>query len=313
VSGFTEIRGTSLLPADVTVLERGWLSSNTVLLRGRSGTAIVDSGYWTHSAQTVELVSHQAGDGQVTTLVNTHLHSDHCGGNSALQARWPALRTLIPPGLAASVRAWDPVALTYTPTGQECPRFRVEGTVCAGEVLELGDLRWHVHAAPGHDAHSIVLFEAGSRTLISADALWQNGFGVVFQELEGAEAFSEVGATLDLIERLAPKVVIPGHGAVFADVSGALARARSRLEFYLAQPEKHAAHAAKVLMKFKLLELQTVLLSDFMAWADRTPYFAMVRQRWFAEKPPQAWLSSILSDLVRSGAARLEGGNVLNA
>ena len=38
---------------NVAVLERGWLSSNNVLLRGRLGTAVVDSGYWTHSAQTV--------------------------------------------------------------------------------------------------------------------------------------------------------------------------------------------------------------------------------------------------------------------
>jgi glyoxylase-like metal-dependent hydrolase (beta-lactamase superfamily II) len=303
----------ALLPAGVTVLERGWLSSNNVILRGRFGNAIVDSGYWTHSAQTVKLVSRSVRDSPVTTLVNTHLHSDHCGGNAALRARWPELRTLIPPGLAASVRTWDPVALTYAPTGQECPRFRIEGTVRAGETLELGEFLWQVHAAPGHDPHAVILFEPESRTLISADALWQNGFGVVFPELEGLEAFSEVGATLDLIEKLSPKVVVPGHGAVFIDVSDALGRARSRLDTYLAQPRKHAAHAVKVLMKFKLLELQTVLLTDFMEWADRTPYFAIVWQQWFNEQAVKPWLASILDDLVRSGAARVDGTHVRNA
>lgn len=305
--------GTSLLPSGVTVLERGWLSSNNVVLRGRSGTAVVDSGYWTHSTQTVELVARAAGDSPVTTLVNTHLHSDHCGGNAALQARWPALRTLIPPGLAESVRAWDRVALTYEPTGQECPRFHIEGTLRPGTSLQLGEFLWQVHAAPGHDSHSVVLFEPESRTLISADALWQNGFGVVFQELEGSEAFSEVRTTLDVIERLGPKVVIPGHGSVFSDVAGALARAHSRLDAYLTHPEKHAAHAAKVLMKFKLLELQTVPRTDFMAWADRTPYFAMVWQRWFTAHALEVWLASILEELVRSSAARFNGPNVANA
>lgn len=309
----SRIPATSLLPAGVTVLERGWLSSNNIVLRGHLGTAVVDSGYWTHSTQTVELIARAVGDGTVTTLVNTHLHSDHCGGNAALQARWPALRTLIPPGLAESVRAWDPVALTYAPTGQECPRFHIEGTVRPGDVLDLGDFRWQIHAAPGHDPHSIILFEPKTRTLISADAMWQNGFGVVFQELEGEEAFSEVSATLDLIEALAPKVVIPGHGPLFTEVSEALVRARSRLDVYLARPEKHAAHAAKVLMKFKLLELQTVTLTDFMAWADRTPYFGMVWRRWFTHQPPPAWTSAILEDLLRSGAARLESGQLFNA
>jgi len=72
------------LPTGVTVLERGWLSSNNIILRGPVGTAVVDSGYWTHSAQTVELVARAAGSVPVSTVVNTHLHSDHCGGNSAL-------------------------------------------------------------------------------------------------------------------------------------------------------------------------------------------------------------------------------------
>jgi glyoxylase-like metal-dependent hydrolase (beta-lactamase superfamily II) len=44
----------------------------------------------------------------------------------------------------------------------------------------------------GHDPHSVILFEPVSRVLISADALWERGFGVIFPELEGVEAFDEV-------------------------------------------------------------------------------------------------------------------------
>ena len=68
----------------------------------------------------------------------------------------------------------------------------------------------------------MILFEPQSRTLISADALWENGFGVIFQELEGEQAFDEVADTLDLIESLAPLVVIPGHGKVFTHVEQSL-------------------------------------------------------------------------------------------
>ena len=115
---------------------------------------------------------------------------------------------------------------------------------------------WQVHGAPGHDPHSVVLFEPRSGVLISADALWENGFGIVFQELEGQEAFDEVGTTLDLIDLAPPRVVIPGHGKVFTDLESALAAARRRLDGFVQDPAKHAAHAAKVLLKFKLLELQ---------------------------------------------------------
>lgn len=303
----------ALLPPGVTVFERGWLSSNNVLIRGEHGAALVDSGYWTHSAQTVALVENAVQGLPLVTLVNTHLHSDHCGGNAALQARWPNARTLIPPGLAAAVRNWDLVALTYAPTGQACPPFRLDETLRPGTSAELGELSWQVHAAPGHDEHSIVLFEPQSRTLISADALWENGFGVVFQELEGQDAFSEVRATLDLIEHLDPIVVIPGHGRIFSDVAGALGRARSRLAGYCKDPARHAAHGAKVLLKFKLLELQDVPQEAFLAWAKETPYLGMVWRRWFASRTLGVWLQSLLHDLVRSGAAKLEGTVVRNS
>ena len=90
----------SLLPPDIRVFERGWLSSNNILLLGQDNTALVDSGYASHAPQTLALVASALGDRPLDQLVNTHLHSDHCGGNAALQSHYPALRTAIPPGLA---------------------------------------------------------------------------------------------------------------------------------------------------------------------------------------------------------------------
>jgi glyoxylase-like metal-dependent hydrolase (beta-lactamase superfamily II) len=307
------LRSDPRLPAGVFVLERGWLSSNNVLLCGADSTAAIDSGYWTHAEQTVALVADAVGNRPLDSLVNTHLHSDHCGGNAALQARFPAIRTSIPPGLADAVRNWDPVALSFAPTGQHCPPFVADDLLVVGSIVRLGDLHWEVHAAPGHDPHSVILFEPVSQTLISADALWEHGFGVVFQELEGEQAFDQVAATLDLIERLDPAVVIPGHGAVFSDAAGALGRARSRLDAYRANPSRHAAHAAKVLMKFKLLELQQSRFDDFAQWAAGTRYFQLVHERWFSKHLAIDWISQLIDDLDRAGALVRRGDLVLNS
>lgn len=304
---------TQKLPPGITVFERGWLSANNILFQGADRTALVDSGYCTHAGQTLDLVRNTLGDRMLDLLLNTHLHSDHCGGNAALQSEYPAIETLIPPGQAEYVRNWDPVALTYVPTGQQCPRFQIDGVLRPQTEIALGDLAWQIHGAPGHDPHSIVLFEPRSRTLISADALWENGFGVIFQELEGEKAFDEVGKTLDLIERLAPATIIPGHGKVFTHVEQSLTAARRRLDSFLRDPTKHAIHAAKVLLKFKLLELQRLRLADFAQWAAATPYFGMVHSRWFPDIEFAAWLDQLADDLARSGAARREGDYVLNA
>jgi glyoxylase-like metal-dependent hydrolase (beta-lactamase superfamily II) len=301
------------LPEGVIVLERGWLSSNNVVVLGEGEAALIDSGYWTHSAQTLALVAQAIGSRALTRLVNTHLHSDHCGGNAALQKRYPALRTLIPPGQSAAVRDWDAVALTYAPTGQQCPRFGFDDVLRPGMRVTLAGKDWEIHAAPGHDPHSIVLFEAATRTLVSADALWENGFGIVFPELEGEHAFQEVGATLDLVEELEPRLVIPGHGSPFTAVSQALERARSRLQAYVANPRKHAAHAAKVLLKFKLLEWQQVPREAFLAWAQSTPYLRLVHGRFAADFELRDWIDQLLAELVASGAMRDDGDIVANA
>ena len=337
-------RQSPALPAGVTVFERGWLSSNNVLICGDAGCALVDSGYSTHSGQTLALVSSALGawaagcsaqvkgggrrpgdteqnalpprllDGRpLDLLLNTHLHSDHCGGNAALQAAYPALQTRIPPGHARYVQDWDPVALTYTPTGQTCPAFRFDAVLQPGTDIRLGDLLWQVHAAPGHDPHSVILFEPASRLLISADALWERGFGVIFPELEGLDAFDAVADTLDVTDTLDPALVIPGHGAVFTDAAGSIAFARERLRGFKANPAKHIQHAAKVLLKFKLLETQSQTMESFMGWAQGTSYFNLIHQTHFAQTDFAQWAEGLVNDLVRVGAARRDGLMIHNA
>ena len=201
----------SLLPEKMTFVQRGWLSANHLLLQDSEETVLIDSGYVSHADQTLSLIAHALQGRPLDRLFNTHLHSDHCGGNAALKAQYPHMQTTIAPGLADAVSSWDQAGLTYVPTGQDCPRFQFDGLMQPGDELTLAGFAWQVHAAPGHDPHSIMLFQPDHAVLVSADALWENGFGVVFPEIEGEDGFTGIGQTLDLIELLAPRVVVPGH------------------------------------------------------------------------------------------------------
>ncbi len=300
------------LPAGVHVFERGWLSSNCILFDDGERSALIDSGYWTHSDQTLEMVASRLGVRPLDLLINTHLHSDHCGGNAALQARYPHLLTVVPPGQSELVKTWDPVGLFYTPTGQNCPQFVFDKKLQTGSSIQLGLQRWEVHAAGGHDPHAVIFFEPVSRTLISADALWQNGFGVIFPELDGVEAFGEVTATLDLIERLNPNLVIPGHGAAFTCTPKTLTVARQKLEGFKTDPVKLARHGAKVLLKFKLLEIQKLLLSEFQHWAATTPCLIQYHQKYFADFDFDEWIGKLCFELVDIEAAKIEAGFIFN-
>jgi glyoxylase-like metal-dependent hydrolase (beta-lactamase superfamily II) len=300
------------LPSGMHVFERGWLSANNILFTDGDETLMVDSGYCTHSAQTLSLVEGVLGKRPLDTLVNTHLHSDHCGGNSALQTRYPDMSTLIPPGHAAQVRNWDAVALTYLPTGQLCPKFHFNRTLQPGTSIQFGATPWEIHAAAGHDPHSVVFFEPIAKTLISADALWENGFGVVFPELEGITAFSEVSATLDLIEQLEPRVVVPGHGRMFSYTTDVMQLSRQRLNAFIKNPTRHAQHAAKVLLKFKLLELQRSSFQEFVEWATATPYLLEIHAKFFGGIPAPQWIISICDKLIKAGVAKRENTVIIN-
>jgi glyoxylase-like metal-dependent hydrolase (beta-lactamase superfamily II) len=303
----------ALLWPEITILERGWLSANNYLFQGPEGAALVDTGYHTHGEQTVALVQNALRNAPLTRILNTHLHSDHCGGNAALQAAYPEVQTWIPPGEAPAIRAWDESRLSYRPTGQQCPRFRADALLQPNTDIVLGGRTWQVHAAPGHDPHSVIFFEPEHRLLISADALWEHGFGVVFPELEGARAFDDVAATLDLIASLQPALLLPGHGAPFSDLNAALTEARRKLAGYVADPLKHARYAAKVLLKYKLLEWQQMTMADVQRWAKETPYFQTLHARYFAQDAYSSWVEMLVSDLVRSGAATHSDGMLFNA
>ncbi len=303
------------IPPLISVFERGWLSSNNVLLHGRDGEAatLIDSSHCLHGEQTLALVRQALRENATLgRVVNTHLHSDHCGGNAALQRAFGA-RIVIPPGQADSIARWDEDALSYRATGQRIERFAPDALLQPGESVTVGARTWQALAAPGHDPHSLILFDAQDGVLISADALWENGFGVVFPELDGEHAFDEVAAVLDAIERLAPRLVIPGHGASFVDVHGALQRARSRLSAFVADPPRHARHGSKVLLKYHLLEEQQQDLPDLLAWWTAVPLIQRLWQR--LQRPAgsmAAWCEQLVHELAAAGALRIDGVRVTN-
>lgn len=299
--------------AGLQVFERGWLSSNNVLfdMPGLRESVLVDSGYASHAGQTVALVRRALGSRALSRVVNTHLHSDHCGGNSALQLAFDC-RVDVPAGEAEKVDLWDESLLTYRDTGQTCPRFDRTGMVRGGDEIQLGRLTWQVIAAPGHDPESVVLYQPELQLLISADALWENGFGVVFPELEGVDAFNEVGDTLDRLAQLSVKWIIPGHGAPFQGLSAAIARARSRLASFVAEPARHARHAAKVLIKFHLLEVQQERTNELLRWLETTKYMRLSHACHFEAIPFRVWCESLLAELTTSGAITIDNGLVRN-
>lgn len=295
----------------LTVLERGWLSSNNLLIHpgaGDAGAVLVDTGHVNHAAQTVALVAQALGGAALARVLNTHLHSDHCGGNASLQRAF-GVPVAIPPGQASAILGWDEAALSYAATGQRMERFAPQALLEPGQAFEAGGRTWEVLAAPGHDPHSVMLFDRTHGVLASADALWEHGFGVVFPEVAGEPGFDDVTAVLETIAALPVRVVIPGHGRPFTDVRAALERAFARIRGFQADPARHARHAVKVLVKYHVMEEREQALEPLLDWAEATPLLQGIWARWPAADAasPRAWVQALVADLVHSGALQRDG------
>jgi glyoxylase-like metal-dependent hydrolase (beta-lactamase superfamily II) len=246
---------------------------------------------------------------KLNKLVNTHLHSDHCGGNAALVNQFDC-EVFIPVAEEQAVKNWDSTLLSYDNLGQECPQFSHHGVLVPGEEILLGRYLWKILGAPGHDPHSIMLYQADHRILISADALWEEGFGVIFPELWGETGFEEVAQTLDLIETLPVDLVIPGHGAPFVDVKKSLDIARSRLDYLASDPDRNARHGAKVLLKYRLLEWRSCDIAQVNNWIANTP--ALISAAKLLNMDMSEFVQWLPKALVKSGAAKLEGETLVD-
>jgi len=105
---------------------------------------------------------------------------------------------------------------------------------------------------------------------------------------------------------------LPGHGPIIQDVPECLARAHSKLNYFVQSPLNHAAHAAKVLLKFKLLELQAVTLSDLKIWAENTTLLSRIHQSFFNTTPFQDWCNELLEELITKNFATISDGVIYN-
>lgn len=256
-------------PQGVQLIERNWLSSNQILLQDAEQACLIDTGYHTHASQTLALLQHSLAGSGLQHLLMTHLHSDHCGGNAILQQHYDCT-TWIPAAYAEAVASWDEEVLSFAATGQRCPRFAYDQVLIPGQTLQLAGRAWQVLAAPGHEPRAVMFFEPDQRILISGDALWENGFGVIFPELDGASGFAEQASLLEYIAELAPRWVLPGHGRAFDEVGAALQKAQARLDYFRSNPERHVRYAVKALLMFIVLEQRRISEADLLARLQAT-------------------------------------------
>ncbi|MDY0073909.1 MAG: MBL fold metallo-hydrolase [Thauera sp.] len=294
------------LPSSMQLIERGWLSANNVLLFEGDEATLIDSGYVSHARQTVDLLAAALDGRQLTRLINTHSHSDHIGGNASVQRAFGCTIT-VPAGMQTMVAGWNEAALLLSTADQRGERFSVDATIAAGERFVAGELEWQAIEAPGHDMDALAYYNPERRILMSGDALWRDGFGILFADVLGTgDALGEARRTLEAIGRLAVDVVIPGHGAAFVEFDDALERGFARLQAFEQDGARMARNAIRACVTFKLLEIRQMKIDNLADYLQQVPLYRIANEN-FLGLAPQALADWLVSDLERAKVARRAG------
>jgi len=296
------------LPPQMHVFVRDWLSANHVVLRSDAGCVVIDSGYDKHVPLMLALIASRMGlDGRpLAKLVNTHCHSDHVGGNAALRRAY-GCNIAVPAGEAPLIDAWDERALLYEYADQRAERFAVDEILEPGSTHAWGDIEWRALAAPGHAMGALVFFNDEHRILISGDALWQNGYGIVMPPELDPGALPATRATLEMIATLDARCVVPGHGEPFTDVNAALERAFARTTAFEVDPMRTVRHVLKALLVFSLLDRERMPLASLPLYVERVGVYREFNAR-FLRLDPATLAEKLVAELEVAGAVRRAGG-----
>ncbi len=193
----------------------------------------------------------------VRLIVATHAHSDHWGQAAPIRGRAGCEFWMHPNHAHGTRSVTDPEAALarrievarqsgvpsaaierYVERARDAPSgiasvIEPDRPLVAGVSVDSDLGTWEVHETPGHAPSHVCLFEPERRLMFSGDHLLGR-ISLYYDYGWSPDPVGEFLASLDVVERLGPRLCLSGHGKPFLDVPGHIegnrALVRERLE-----------------------------------------------------------------------------------
>ena len=296
---------------EIVFLQARWPSANSYLVTS-DPPVLIDTGYHTELAELeAGLAAHGVRPSDLGLIINTHTHSDHIGGNAAIQARSGAPIAMHEyEGRPINQGDWWGTGVRYL--DQEAPPFRVTRYLHDGEVLQFGDLRLEVLHVPGHSSGSVALYERSRETLIVGDVFHAGDVGWINAPIEGTIAVYNARRSIERIGRLRIRRAYSGHGPEIIDVDKSSRAAIERIESFIEDPRRMALHGMKRVFVFALMIRGGISEQEVVAYLRRTLWFPEFCVRFFEGESLEAIAGRLRDELLASGAIALLDGRLVS-
>ena len=263
-----------MLPSEFTFIERGWFNCNQIVLHGRAGPVLIDSGHLLGVDETLaKLEAHGVDPAALVKIVTTHGHADHHGANARLKELSGA-----PLAMGPTTAVWfaeqNSHLLWMDHLGQEMALVPADEIIEPDTTITLADMPFAVLSAPGHAPDSLAFYQPDTKVLIAADALWAGDVGVLNTAVHGWGVIDQALQTLAQFAQLDIAVAIPGHGGLITNVAENIARVQARVATFKENPAALANHIVRRFLMFIILRYQPIARAELTELALTGPWLS---------------------------------------
>ncbi len=189
---------------DIVMVQLSDVDSNIYLV----GDTIVDTGVGFNFTRLRDVLRvFKMPMDTIKTIVNTHYHFDHIGGNGYFTAAQIAIHEADAPVLENG-DAETSVAEFF---GGNMHKMKVAKKLKDGDIIKMGSRELQIVHTPGHTPGSICLYDKKDKTLISGDTVFANGVGRT--DLPGGD-FEQLKVSLQRLSKMDVQKILPGHGSI---------------------------------------------------------------------------------------------------
>ena len=288
--------------------QRPYPSANCVLLHGER-PVLVDPGFGSDTDALLAWLDAQGTPPhRLSLIVNTHHHSDHVGANHRLQTEY---------GIPIAAHRWeaglvnrrDPEACCARWLQQPVEPYTVDRPLNEHDIIDTGSTAWRVIHTPGHTLGHIGLHAQDLGAVVLGDAVHGDDIGWLNPYREGMASLDRSLESVAAIASLGAQTGCSGHGDLVTDIAAATAQAAARLRRWRDAPEAAAWHACKRIFAYGLIITDGLTEAEIQAALPTAPWFNDFALHAFG-RPPAAFLSLLMAEMLRSGAARWDGNRL---